>query len=605
MEPAEGLEKFFTRIWGTDHEGYVYLPTLEVQNDENRTRYWRPKFFGWPKKKDAVVEHVLRAESQLRDVYYSPVLYDLDKDKPEATKNRVIGTRWVWADFDGNAPKEWNSELIPPPSIRIATSVEGREHCYWELEQFQTDWTVAENFNRTIAAILNADSGGWDITQVLRPPYTTNFGRGKGNSPKEDREPTKVKYKDYRENRYGFDQFKIKPVASNAELPVDISTLPRVIDVIAKYHWDADNWELFQKDGDQLFDRSEAMMRLAFFGAEKGMTDSEIYRVLRHVDDRWEKFKFRPPDKRHAAFIDIITRAREKYPVAEILSFKGLLGTGSEEDVVIGVGTFLHREYNFDWMVTELLQKRGYGMIAAQPGVGKTQFSIQMGMHLALGEDFLGWKIENQHRVLLLSLEMAGPELQFILQKMTEPYSEQELGTLDEFFHILPAGESLPLLTDRGRTYLEYLIETHKPDIIIIDSLGQIIQKMDDSDVKLVSQYFQRIRVKYNLAVWLIHHNRKAGQDNKEPKELADVYGSQYIVAFPEIVMTLWEKGSEIELRILKNRLAARDAPRKLVRGSHLGFKLAGTDDVNIGAGLLSHIDSTSETSADDPWGLR
>ena len=81
-------------------------------------------------------------------------------------------------------------------------------------------------------------------------------------------------------------------------------------------------------------------MALGFFGAEKGMSDNEIYSLLINADDRWGKFKNR--SDRTKRLLDIINRARHKYPVGEQFELRGLLGSADE----VELGTKL--VYGFD-----------------------------------------------------------------------------------------------------------------------------------------------------------------------------------------------------------------------------------------------------------------
>ena len=61
---------------------------------------------------------------------------------------------------------------------------------------------------------------------------------------------------------------------------IEITELVDVRKVIAKYTWDDHHFDLFTKDQIEEGKRSSALMALGFFGAEKGMSDNEIYSLL-------------------------------------------------------------------------------------------------------------------------------------------------------------------------------------------------------------------------------------------------------------------------------------------------------------------------------------
>jgi hypothetical protein len=169
---VDGLSEFFDYIWGTveptGKPTYVYLP---VKSEGGK---WTKYSFRWPKQKQAVIRHVLQHDATGNDVYYSPALYS--QSRP--VKENVMGSWFLWVDFDGNAPEDWDAvEGVPHPTLIVQSSLPGHEHCYWRLDQFVTDLSKIEERNRSLAYVMSADTSGWDADQVLRPPGTTNYKR--------------------------------------------------------------------------------------------------------------------------------------------------------------------------------------------------------------------------------------------------------------------------------------------------------------------------------------------------------------------------------------------------------------------------------------------
>jgi hypothetical protein len=107
------------------------------------------------------------------NVFYSPALYKASRP----VKENVLGSWFLWVDFDGNAPVSWedldSSVSVPEPSLVIQSSLPGHE-----LDEFLTDIDLLEDRNRALAYILHADTSGWDADQILRPIHTTNHKRG-------------------------------------------------------------------------------------------------------------------------------------------------------------------------------------------------------------------------------------------------------------------------------------------------------------------------------------------------------------------------------------------------------------------------------------------
>ena len=166
MDASEGLSEFFDYVW-SDTKAFVYLPTLD-----RATSNWVKAMFQWPRQKPGVIRHVLKQSAAGLEVFYSPALYK----QARPIKDNVLGSWTFWVDFDGNAP-EATPELVPEPSLRMRSSLEGHEHWYWRLGEFLTDVALIDERNRSLAYFMEADTSGWDADQVLRPPFTRNYKR--------------------------------------------------------------------------------------------------------------------------------------------------------------------------------------------------------------------------------------------------------------------------------------------------------------------------------------------------------------------------------------------------------------------------------------------
>ena len=583
--PTEGLGDFYQYLWG-DNEGWVYLPTKNPKTDD-----WQKVMFEWPKHAAHIIKHTLAKSAEGNEVYVAPVLFS----EARPVKDNVKGSNFLWVDFDGNAPDQWASEPVaslddaPEPSLRVMSSRSGHEHCYWKLEEFTTDLKFVEDTNRALAYKLKADTSGWDVNQVLRPPHTTNY---KHDLP--------VKVIASRDKVFHKEEFKgfqaVKQLVSES---IEVDDVPEITKVIAMYKWDDHHYDLFMKPEIEEGKRSSALMSLGYFGAEMGMKDEEIYSILLHADDRWGKFKKRSDRKKR--LLDIINKARQKHPVG-LTSDEGLLkGLLSDDKNVVegqkyvyGFDEFNQTEITIEWVVEGLLEKSGMGVLVSGPGVGKTQMSLQFAIACSLGIPFLKFNVKRKLKILWFSLEMNHAALKWFTTQMAGAYSSSEIQELDRNLKIVPLGEVLPLDHEEGKKFLEALIEEYKPDGIILDSMGKVTTSSlsDEEKIKSLNAYYGRIRNKYDLFLWFIHHNRKASDNNKKPKELGDVYGNQYIAAETSVAVNLWkENDGSIEVSNIKNRLAPEFKPFSVVRQEHLKFILA---ENQLGFGGL-----TGETNGD------
>lgn len=576
MSNAAEIGEFFDQIW-KDTEGYVYLPVKT--STEELKKFMIP----WPARREAVVRHVLKyAAMSGCEIFFSPALYS--KNRP--TQENVLGAWVAWADFDGNAPEKWDTTLVPLPTVEIQSSVAGKKHVYWALKEFTSARDVQE-INRSIAYALQADLSGWDANQFLRPPFTVN---------RKYKKPIQVKLLRNRMERvYDREAFSSLPSPKEAiRASVDLDELPDIEEVLAEARWDSDLLALFRTTGEEMisggFDRSGALQRLAYEGAEHSWTDEQIMAVLVDADDRWGKYVGRP--SREKILVDLINRARVKVGYnneEELLDlaarFRGTseeVEDDSNEKVLYSVKELAHMEGIKDWIVEGLLTPRGIGHFTGRAGVGKTQLAVQLAADLATGRShFLNRTLPGKPmRVLILSLEMN----QYQLPHMMKPLWDRYPNLPEESLKVFAVGEMLPLETDAGQAYLEAMLDDFKPDVVIADSLSFMSSAdlTSDSDMKALFSYLSRARNRHDFGMIIVHHHRKKANDAQSKKQadtLHDVYGSYIITSTVDFVLNLEERPDDVDektitLSMLKSRYSAVPEPVKMSRSDKLHFSV-------------------------------
>lgn len=575
MSAEAGLYEFFDQVW-KDTEGYVYLP---VKSSSGFRKFMIP----WPRKRDAVVAHVLKwAADETAEVFYSPAIYN----SPKPSQENVKGSWVAWVDFDGNAPTSWPTEVAPVPTLEVQSSTSSKKHCYWELKSF-TEPKALQEINRSLAYALGADLSGWDANQFLRPPFTVNRKYAKPITAKVVKNRLDLVYPE--------DAFDSVPKPKEAiRANISVSALPGVEEVLAGAQWDAELLKLFRTTGDEMQhearDRSGALQRLAYEGAEKGWTDEQIMTVLLDADTRWGKYTNRTHTARKKILVDLINRARSKVgydPKSELTGLAKALGakikveSPDDDKVLFSIEELASLKGIDDWRISNMLVPRGLGLITGRPGVGKTQLAFQMAADLACNRDaFLDREISEKTKVLFLSLEMNMYQLAHIAKPVFDRYPEMN----QEDLSIYAKGEMLPLDQDSGQAYFEALLNSIKPGVVIIDSLSHMAsaELTSDTEMKVAFEFLQRARNEFNFGLVIIHHHRKKANDaqsKKRANDLSDVYGSFYITAAVDFVLDLEERSEDADegtltLSYLKNRYAPIPEPVKVRRSANLHFSI-------------------------------
>ena len=578
---AEAIGTFLDTLY-KQQEGYVYAPTLD--RELSKEEGWTTKFYKWPEQRQSLIEHAQNNTKKL-EIYLGPALY---KSNTLPVKDNIKGSNVVWAEFDGIAPQY--NESIPNPSMWLDSSKEeNHTHVYWALESFCTDAEQIENINRALTYNLGADSGGWDSTQVLRMPLTINHKRKQFTS--------EVNYNKAYDLLSTGAFAEIKPPVDDVNATFDRTKIPADINQVAWAKLLSENgYRLFIKKVTDLDDRSNSLMALAFFMAEQknGLTNEEMYGVLYNADERWGKFRDRKD--REKRLIDIVIKARQKYPLSGIVTDDNV-SFESYDEMMADIGPV-------EWAVNDLLERRGVMLYTGPPGSGKTQMSLMFAHHMACGKKFIGFDFPKKHKTMFLSLEMGKPDLQVFMSRMAKAFEDdpQDMVDIRNNLVINTRGYGIGLDTPEGQKIIEDEVKLHEPDGIFIDSL--FMSTMQDLASQLVAakltDFFKRLAATYDMFVWVIHHNRKQQIGNAKPVKQSDVYGSQFLMGGVSAGITIWPTSQGVEVYSIKTRLVKQFTKFVVIRDPEtLNFTLPTID------GLLAEESSSEEEVDGDNEGSK
>ena len=277
MNNSEKRAIFFKLVFG-DSSGYLCISNKGTNN------VFREKFFKYPGELNAALVHI--QDIQLyNNVWFCAQLMN----KEQRVKSSSQNCKTLWSDLDECHPEK----LQLQPSVILETST-GRFQALWVLED-EVDPLIAEDFSRRIAYHHQedgADTSGWDLTQLLRVPYTNNY--------KYDTTPI-VNITDITKTTYDISDFTIYPEVQKfkyleQDVP-DISVLKAPAKILETVKNDVSGlvWELFFKE--PLNDWSASLWKLERSLFEAGLSAEDVFAVCKEAacnkydrDDRSDTF---------------------------------------------------------------------------------------------------------------------------------------------------------------------------------------------------------------------------------------------------------------------------------------------------------------------------
>ena len=153
-------QQFFEFLFG-EQEGYLCIAT---QTPGDKATH-KDIFFRWPSQKADIIGFIKEVQTT-KHVYFCVHLLD----KARRLAENALPTRLVWSDLDAQRP----DTIAPHPSVVLQSSP-GRFQAFWRMAR-PVSPDVAQDYSRRIAyALEKADKSGWDLSQILRVPYTLNL----------------------------------------------------------------------------------------------------------------------------------------------------------------------------------------------------------------------------------------------------------------------------------------------------------------------------------------------------------------------------------------------------------------------------------------------
>lgn len=499
---------FWEQVFPKDQEGFVSF-ALKTPSS------FKQKYYRWPDDVDKI--STIGRLKDKGDLFFCPSLLAL----ADLRKSNVLCSSVLWADLDGGTPTNAQvtglptASVLPSPAVVVNSGTVGHEHRYWPLNQTLGPSEI-EAKNHALRHILGADASGIDCTQYLRVPGTLN------HKTKPPREVEIVDECDLRYNPTLFPSYSIEQLDA-------LYTEVDLIEILLSRQCNDKVKALLTQSPEKVQDRSEALMHFAHVCREAGLSEDQVFTLLRDADLRWGKFSRR--DDRDLRLSQIVERAFSNISKLQRVEAE----PGNRVDFSwkeIGSST-----NTIQWLIENLLRPRGLLYFVSSTGVGKSTAALNLGVDLVLGkEDFLGFKIESteQQTVMYGSHEMDEQEVNYFVSHMNALLPEPALDRLHEHFKFVATGRPVYLNTAEGQQFYEERFKRVRPTGFILDTLGasHTGSSSDEASIKPLLDWIDYIRQEYGMWVLINHHYRKATPGaNRQDRNIDDMFGNQAISA--------------------------------------------------------------------------
>ncbi len=171
-------------------------------------------------------------------------------------------------------------------------------------------------------------------------------------------------------------------------------------------------------------------------------------------------------------------------------------------------------EPKLEWLIENIWVDKSRGLVAGNPGVGKTWLALEMLLAVCTGTPCLGKYPVKQGAVLLVEEEASEFNLARRLHCMARARGISH-SALDNFYHLTRQFTKIPEDTKE----LFHLIAGLDIKLIVFDSLRRFHHQDENSssEMQLVLDSFARLNIMSEASIVLIHHLSKSNDKSNKP----------------------------------------------------------------------------------------
>lgn len=249
---------------------------------------------------------------------------------------------------------------------------------------------------------------------------------------------------------------------------------------------------------------------------------------------------------------------------------------------IFSVGDLLDMDLpEIKWLLYPFIPQKGVCMISAPRGVGKSFLAMTMAISIASSIDFLGFKTEQQYKVLYIDGEMNGKMLQERFSKLIDGLEKDGAIVNRENLKIFGCDfQGRSSMPDMSKPAHWRIIENAinsigGVDLIILDNVFTLYGCQDENSAsswQAFNRWSVSQRIQNRSVLWIHHTGKDTEKGGRGSSAIETLMDSSILLKRPAGYNQ--QDGAAIIVEYTKSRSVAGDAVAKFA------IKLCGTDNM-------------------------
>ena len=250
-----------------------------------------------------------------------------------------------------------------------------------------------------------------------------------------------------------------------------------------------------------------------------------------------------------------VPRAINNYKVLDRAKHDQKPSQGKEYNLVGLLDAFEMDIPKPEMIVEDISNENGNTLLVAEDSVGKSMMANQLGLCIATGTDFLGYKVPKPRKVALVQHEMENGEQVDRLKQQTNWFFINHYEEMKEnvYLHMIEPGDNLAI-TDQFEVLGNTLASNPDIEVVVFDNIGQSTNvKMSDPD--LIRNELKRLKDLcrlHGVAFILVAHVVKVDWAKDKDLRKNQIQGGKPVSDWADNIIQLMTSALNTELVLFK-----------------------------------------------------